>query len=156
MKKNSEKRRYDRYGSKMPIACRVIYDFKTQIKYQIIEYGEEKILSEKYDGVSKDISAEGFGFISSQQLNKGDIVRIEVYIPGREEPVHLDGEVRWSQPVPSLGRERGYETGVHVFRVNGTLVADTVRFDKIRGIHWSEVLDVILKHFLDQDKENRE
>ena len=117
--------------------------------------GEEKILSEKYDGVSKDVSAEGFCFISAQQLNRGDIVRVEIFVPNQKKPVYLDGEVRWSQSVSNLGSGGGYETGVHVFRVNEKLVADTVRYDDVRGIHWSEVLDAVLKHFLEKDNEDK-
>ena len=155
MKNNPEKRKYARYGSKMPIICRVIYDFKTQIKYQIVVDGQERILSEKYDGVSKDVSVEGFSFFSSQRLSKGDVIRIEVYVPTQKNPVHLDGEVRWSHPMAGFGMRDQYETGVHVLKVNGKLVVDTVRFDKVRGMHWSEVLDAVLKHFLDQDKEDK-
>lgn len=148
-----ERRKFERYGSNAEVSFKLLYDVQTQIKYQIIDTQGERILSKKYQGVSQDVSAEGLRFTCSAKLNKGDILRVEVFTQGNEKPVVLDAEVRWCRPnAISSNPSNRFEAGIKVVSVNSKVVAETIRFDKIKGVVWSEVLESLLKNILEGDR----
>ncbi len=148
-----ERRKFERYGSSAEVSFKLLYDVQTQIKYQIIDTQGERILSKKYPGLSQDISAEGLRFTSSEKLNKGDILRVEVYTRGNDKPVILDAEVRWCRPnAVSNNSGNRFETGVKIMSVNNKIVAETIRFDKTKGVIWSEVLEILLRNILEGDR----
>src|SRR3989338_3547196 len=148
-----ERRKSSRYGSNRGASFKLIYDVQTQIKYQIIDAQGERILSRKYQGLSQDVSAEGLRFTSSERLNKGDVLRIEFYTQENDKPVILDAQVRWCRPnaVSSYSGNR-FETGVMVVSVNTIMVAETVCFDKTKGVIWSVVMEALLRNILEGDR----
>ncbi|MFA5088750.1 MAG: PilZ domain-containing protein [Candidatus Omnitrophota bacterium] len=144
-----EKRRYKRYGAKEKVFFHILYEFKTRIIYQIIDRGQEKILSKKYSAVSKDISAEGLCFVSSQKLGVGDRVRMEVYIAGEGDPVVMDGEVRWCKRAPAeKGEEARFSTGLKLIIINKKPVEKTIYVDQVRQVVWSDVLETVVGKLL--------
>ena len=156
-----ERRKHKRYNTAGKVSFNVIFDFVTKINYQIIDLGQEKLLSQKYAGLSKDISAEGLCFISPQKLEKGDILRLEVYVPEQSKPVTMDGEVRWSGKISSRGlgflkgREKGrgaYATGVKLLTIEKKPVSDSIYFDEKKQVAWSAVLESIMGQLLKKKK----
>ena len=148
-----ERRKYDRYGSNMEVSFKLIYDVHTQIKYQIIDTQGERLLSKKYSGFSQDVSAEGLRFTSSEKLNSGDIIRVEVYTLMTPKPIMMDAEVRWCRLNPQSNHpDTKFETGIKIMTVNQKPVAETVKFDKVRGVVWSDVLELLLKNILAGDR----
>ncbi|OGX05968.1 MAG: hypothetical protein A2Z88_02750 [Omnitrophica WOR_2 bacterium GWA2_47_8] len=142
-KYRKERRQYPRYGAKDQIAFSLLFDVQTKIKYQILTGGGETILSKKYPGISKDISAEGMCFLSSNHLNNGDIIRVEVYKQESSRPIYMDGEVRWCKPVVVKSKDTDkFEIGIKIFNVNKKPVTTQQRGD-VRVV-WSEVLEAII------------
>ena len=149
----NNRRKFERYDSSAEVSFKLLFDVQTQIKYQIIDTQGERLLSKQYQGLSQDVSAEGLRFTSSEKLNKGDILRLEVYTQRSDNPVLMDAEVRWcrSNAISSNPANR-FEIGVKIASVNSKNVAETIRFDKIKGVVWSEVLEVLLRNILEGDR----
>jgi len=145
-----EKRRHERYSTSETVSFKIVFDFKTKVSYRVADRGQEKILSKKYSGVSKDISAEGLCFVSSQELQKGDFLYIEIFVPGKKSPVLLDGEVRWSRPIVLKGEDnKTFSTGVKLLTINNKSVEKSVYFNATKQLAWSDVLDSIIGDMLE-------
>lgn len=144
-----DRRRHTRYKSETQVFFNVTFDFRTKINYQVVFQGKPRILSKKYPGLSKDFSAEGVCFVSSQNLEPGDLLYLEVHLARRKKVIPMEGVVRWSQrcPQPGSNGEILYETGVKLKRVNKKVVLDTIRYDKTNKVVWSNVLESLLGGF---------
>ncbi len=145
---SQEKRKYPRYDTKVKIYFHVNYDIETKVEYQVVDQEKQKILPQKYSALSRNVSAEGLCFTSDQQLQPGTLLYLEVYVPKAQEPVYMNGEVRWStlSSVKSKGTKK-FDTGVRLMMVNGIPVANSIYFDEKHGVVWSVVLDSILGNF---------
>ena len=144
----SERRKYPRYDTEIKIYFHVKYTLETKVKFEVLEEGHESRHGHKYSGFSKDVSAEGLGFISRKRLEEGDVLYIEVYEPKVKRPVKMEGEVRWSRKLPEKHEGKNiYHTGVRLISVNGKPVVDTIYFDKKYKILWSAVLDAMFGSF---------
>ena len=150
-----EKRQYERYDTELRVYFDRGFEVETKVKYQILDKQKEKPISRKYAALSKNVSAEGLSFVSSQQLEKGDYLHLEVYLPTAIRPVRMEGEVRWSNPV-AKEKHQGplFQTGVLLKKVNGETVDQTVHFDKEYHVNWSNVLESVLGSFKDLAKKN--
>ena len=150
-----EKRKYERYDTELKLYFDRSFEVETKVKYQLLDKQNDKPLSRKYAALSKNVSAEGLSFLASQQLNPGDYLHLEVYLPTATKPVHMEGEVRWSNPVAADKREGPmFQTGVLLTKVNGEAVDPTIHFDKKYQVSWSNVLESVLGHFKDLAKKN--
>ncbi|MDD5292680.1 MAG: PilZ domain-containing protein [Candidatus Omnitrophica bacterium] len=145
--KKRERRKYERYETEAKVYFRVIYEIKTKVEFQIADK-EEGTLSKKYPAMSKNISAEGLCFISDRQLKKGDRLYLELYLPKREQPIRMEGQVRWSQPASAEEKENNkFETGVKLTVVEGRSVMTSIHYDEANHLVWSITLESIFGNF---------
>jgi hypothetical protein len=143
-----DRRKYERYDTEVKIYFRVNYDIKTKVKFQLLNNLGEKLLSEKYFGISRNVGAEGMRFSSNKKLNRGDVLYIEVYLPRQKQPVCMTGEVRWSKEIsPYPVKKYKFDTGVKLIDILGKPVAKSIYFDKKHSIVWSIVLESIFGNF---------
>lgn len=144
----NERRKYSRFDTELRIRFQVKYDFKTKVKFRILESRQESDGVHKYSGICKNINVEGLSFTSHKETHEGDLILLEVYAPNAKEPVKMEGQVRWSRKLP--GRAEGkdiFQAGVLLISVNGKLVAESVYFDEEYKVMWSEVLSILLGNF---------
>lgn len=143
-----ERRKYNRYDTELKIYFRVNYELKTKVEFQLIDKERHTALSEKYSAISRNVSAEGLCFFSDVQLTTGDMLSLEVYLPSQVNPIHMEGEVRWSQEGPlSKPRENKFGTGIKILNVEGKQVEPTIFYDAGHNIIWSVVLDSVFGSF---------
>jgi len=101
------------------------FESQTEIHFHIRERSEEESSRKRISGITKNLSIQGVCFVSDKELQAGTVITLEVNLPTQEEPLLLEGEVRWSQISENQGEEGMYETGVKLFTVDKT---DEVRF----------------------------
>ena len=155
MNQPPEKRKYERYDTALKLYFDRSFEVETKVKYQLLDKQNDKPLSRKYAALSKNVSAEGLSFLASQQLTAGDYLHLEVYLPTATKPVHMEGEVRWSNPAAADKREGPmFQTGVLLTKVNGEAVDPTIHFDKQYQVSWSNVLESVLGNFKNLAKKN--
>lgn len=149
MKKNiKERRKYPRYDTEIKIYFRVHYSLETKVKFQLINKGNEDLLSKKYFGLSRDVSVEGLRFRSAKKLRKGNQLYLEMYLPKRREPVWMMGEVKWSRQLdPRSKLMHKYDTGVKLTNVMGEPVSESIYFDKKYKVFWGSVLNYAFGSF---------
>ena len=155
MSQSPEKRKFERYDTELRIYFDRGFEVETKVKYQLLDKQKEKPISRKYAALSKNVSAQGLSFVSSQQLKPGDLLQIEVFLPTATQPVRMEGEVRWSNSVKSPKTQGPlFQTGVLLKTVNGQPVDKTLHFDKEYQVNWSNVLESVLGNFKDLAKKN--
>ena len=143
-----ERRRYQRYDTQLEVRYSFVYDVKTLVKFQVKDRQSGQVLSRKYSALSKNVSVEGLRFTSGKRLDKGDLLHLEVYVPGAQEPVPMEGEVVWSKAgFFEPQEENKFDTGVKLLSVRGKNVEGSVFFDEANGLHWSLVLESIFGSF---------
>ena len=143
-----ERRRYDRYDTDLKIEFQVNFDVKTKIDYRIKKKEEKQFSSQHYKAISNNISAEGISFNSQKKLNRGDIVKLELYVPSALVPIRMSGIVCWSHQVKGKGTDLdNYNTGIQVEDVNGESVGRTIFLDKEHQVAWSIVLESVFSSF---------
>ena len=143
-----EKRKYERYDTEIKLYFDLAFDVETKVKYQLLDKDHKKVLSRKYPALSKNVSAEGICFYSQHKLNKNDQLFLEVYIPKKEKPIPMIGEVRWSQPFSKEDKEEHrFYTGIKLLKVYDKIVAPTIYFDQTYQVIWSVVLESIFGTF---------
>lgn len=143
-----EKRRNARYDLTEKLKADFAYDFRSKLEFQFSKLSDTAASAAKYVARSKNVSLEGLCFYSDQRLKQGDVLNLEFYVPGDTQPIHMEGEVRWSKLAAEAeeGR-RFFDTGVRLAKVEGHKVHDSVYFDKTYDIYWSNVLETILGKF---------
>lgn len=75
---------------------------KFRVNYKLI-MGEEEVSEirknvAKVEGESSDISMGGLRVKGEMAGNTGDILRLEVYVEGRETPITTFAEIKWTKP----------------------------------------------------------
>ncbi len=151
----NERRKYPRYGTEVEVYFQISYDIHTKIDYQHIDTEKEETERKKHHAVSKNVSAEGLCLQSPEELNKGDLLKMDVYVPGKGAPVLMKGEVRWSHEISLNNKEKYFDTGIKIISVEDHSVTDTIKVDKENNVIWSNVLDAIFGSFGKISKENR-
>jgi len=145
--KSEDRRKYQRYETKVEIYFRVAYDVTTKVKFRIRDK-RGQVSARKYAATSKNVSAEGLSFISSKKLHKGDRLALEVYLPKSRDPIAMEGQVRWSEPIIlKRGRKKVFETGLRISSVENQSVQKSIYYDKDYQITWSVVLEAVLGSF---------
>jgi Tfp pilus assembly protein PilZ len=154
--KKRERRKYERYATETKVYFRVVYEIKTKVEFQIVYEGKGNGLSQKYSAISKNVSVEGLCFASNKQLQKGDALYLEVYLPQRKQPIRMQGQVRWSQPIsPEEKQIHLFDTGVKLTNVEGKSVMASIYYDEANHIVWSVVLDSIFGNFRKLAQKNK-
>ncbi len=151
-----ERRKYERYETDLKLYFSHILAGGTKVEYQLLDKAGERPISDKYPGLSKNVSAEGLSFVANQQLKKGDYLNLEIYLPTATEPVIMEGEVRWSQAIPQDKEAKPmFQTGVLLKKVNGEAVDKSIYFYHEYRLHWSNVLESLLDKFKNIAKKNK-
>ena len=153
---NKEKRKFKRYGTDVEIYFDFIYDLETKVEFELIDRKKEVPLSDKYSAVSRNVSVGGLCFASSKKVDQGDLLHLEVYLPGAKDPIHMKGQVEWCKPVfPSyeerlleeMEGQRVFETGVRLLSVKEQSVDESVHHDAVYDVDWSVVLESIFGNY---------
>ncbi|MCK5083096.1 MAG: PilZ domain-containing protein [Candidatus Omnitrophica bacterium] len=152
-----EKRKFKRYNTDVEIYFDFIYDLEMKVKFELIDQEGEESLSDKYLAVSRNISVGGLCFASSEKVRQGDLLHLEVYLPGAKEPIHMKGRVEWCKPVPALSYEerlleeiegqRVFEVGVRLMLVNEESVDESIHHDAAYDVDWSIVLESVFGNY---------
>jgi hypothetical protein len=146
--KAKERRRYHRYETQLEVRYSFVYDVKTLVKFQVKDRQTGQALSRKYSALSKNVNVEGLCFTSGKRLKNGDLLHLEVYVPGAREPVHMEGGVMWSKPDSFEPQdENKFDTGVRLFTVQGRDVQGSLFFDEANKLYWSVILESIFGSF---------
>jgi len=146
-----------RYETQAKVYFQFAYDVETKVKFQLFDLKHKKSESKKYSGSGKNISVEGLGFTSPKQLHQGDTLDLEVYLPEDNHPIHMQGEVRWSEKKSSRRFfHSDFETGVKLISIEGKPVQNSIRFDQAYQVYWSDVLESVLGKYriLSQKRHN--
>jgi hypothetical protein len=145
--KKRERRKYERYGTEAKVYFRVVYEIETKVEFRIVDGRLGEGVSQKYPAISKNVSVEGLCFTSQKQLEKGDMLYLEVYLPHLKKPICMEGRVRWSQPLPGQKEKGVFDTGVKLIKVEGKSVMASIYYDEPNRVIWSVVLDSIFGNF---------
>jgi len=145
------KRKYKRYNTEARIYFDFAYDLETKVKFELVEEKKKSKTKKKYLAVSRNISAEGLCFVSHKDVEVGDQLYIEVYLPSAVEPIHMSGKVKWCDPVSESSRyiledkknKQMFHIGVVLSFVDGDPVGNSIHFDKKYGVNWSVVLESV-------------
>lgn len=140
----NEVRRYDRYTTDVKVHFYVPYDLKTKLTFQFKESFPDESLNERFLGVTQNISAGGICFVSEQRLQQGDYILIDIYLPGLQKPISMEGEVKWSK-VSEDGLQ--FYSGVQLTKVYDKPVEESIYFDQEHQVIWSNVLEQVLGSF---------
>jgi hypothetical protein len=152
----NEKRKHKRYNMDAEIHFDFIYNLETKVEFELINKNGEKAISDKYSAISRNVSVGGLCFASYKKVNQGDLLHLEVYLPGAEEPIHMKGQVEWCKPVPPTYEERlleeveGHrilEVGVRVLSVGELSVDQSIHHDAAYDVDWSIVLESIFGNY---------
>lgn len=151
--RTSEKRHHIRYQPKSNLRIDFYYDVETKVAIEKKETGLDKAC--KYSGISRNFSVHGMCFASSMNLQRGEHLNLEVFLPLEHTPIKMEGRVCWSEESRRTANQ--FNTGVEIFSVEGKNVDDTVYHDDTYNIEWSEVLESVLGKYrilAQQQKDN--
>ena len=138
-------RKFERYETQAQIYFCFSYDINAFVKYSLLDKIKHKIISKKYLALGKNVSAQGLCFASHQQLTVGDMLSMEVFLPGTKQPIPMEGEVRWSKALLNNPKHpHRFDTGIKVVTVNGESVEATIHQDETYQLIWSVVLESVL------------
>lgn len=152
----NENRKASRYEKKTSIYFDFAYDVQTKMAFKEDSSKREK--NRRYEGVTKNISSQGLCFASSKLLTPGEKLFLEILLPGDEQSIPMQAEVKWSEEVFHKGRhDKIFDTGVKVFKLREEMVPDTVYFDEDYKVEWSLLLESVLGKYriISQEKNNR-
>ena len=150
----NDHRKNSRYETEVKVYFHFPYELQTKVDYQIKAKEQQGGSSPLYTGISRNVSAEGICFNSSQQLTKNDHLIIELHLPGDNANVMMEGKVRWCLKSKD---GKGFDTGVQLVIVNGKSIAESIYFDETYQIEWSALLEAVLGKFriLSQDRKKK-
>jgi len=160
-KRSKEVRTYERYDKKAKAFIFFNYNFTTKMDFVDFDAGGAP-LAGKYPACSKNVSAEGLCFTSLKQLKRGDNIQLELYLGEENVPLHMRGEVRWSQSsIPGEEEQENslFDTGVRLLFIEGKSVPESIHYDNRYHVIWSEALEHILGKYKakrDKNKQDKE
>ncbi|NQT90020.1 MAG: PilZ domain-containing protein [Candidatus Omnitrophica bacterium] len=95
-------------------------DLKTKVKFQVLKgHRGSKPLLTKTPGISRNTSVEGICFASVKKLVPKTKLNLEVFLPHNPKPLHLKGEVKWSQAIVRQRKgKQTFDTGVKLFSID--------------------------------------
>lgn len=136
------KRGHRRYITKPKEEVHFAYDVTTALDFQIRNKDNQDALSEKHFAMMKNVSVVGLCFESDDEVHSGDGVYLEVHFPGTDECIDMEGKVKWIQK-----HDNRFDAGIELYTVGGKRVAESVHFDDLYQIEWSEVLETVFGKF---------
>lgn len=153
-----ERRKHKRYNMDIEVHFDFIYDLETKVKFELMDKKGDKPISDKYSGYSRNISVGGLCLATTKKVQQGDILHLEIYLPGSKEepPIHMNGRVEWCKPVAPSYHERLmedvegrkiYEVGIRLLTVNGQSVDESIHHDPAYDVDWSIVLESIFGNY---------
>ncbi len=154
--KGKERRKHKRYNTDVEIYFDFIYDLETKVKFEVIDKEGEAVSSKKYSAYSRNVSVGGLCFSSTKKVAQGDLLHLEVYVPGAEKPVHMKGKVEWCKPATisykdrlheEVEGQRIFEVGVRLITVGGKPVEETIHHDAAFDVDWSIVLESVFGNY---------
>ncbi len=143
-----DRRSYDRYETDLKVRFRVNFDVRTRVDFRIKEAGGGGEASDRHHAVSRNVNVEGMGIRSPVELQPGDLLALEVYVPAVGDPIPMEAEVRWCRAVD--GEPEGdlaWDVGLRILKVAGEEVAKTIFMDRIHNVMWSIVLETVFSSF---------
>lgn len=149
----SERRKHHRYDTEAQVYFRINYDLVTKVKFQLFDKLKKIFIHRKYMGLTRNVSCSGLGFVCDRKLNIGDLLKLEVFLPGVPAPVLMDGEVRWCRENSARSNATSrigighYEVGIKLNKVNDQTVAETIYFDNTYQVEWSIALESLLGNY---------
>ena len=147
--RKQERRKYKRYNTEVKIYFDFKFDLQTKVDFEVIDKENKKPLSDKYTAISRNISVEGLCFVSERELKEGDVLQLELYLPGSNKPIPMEGTVRWcfpNKPVEEAkdkGEKVKYFSGILLSVVKGKSVQDSIYYDQEYQVNWSDVLESV-------------
>ncbi|GAF92944.1 unnamed protein product [marine sediment metagenome] len=102
-KKPVERRKYMRLAIGSKVNFRVVKEKK-----------KEGAPKEKVPALSRNMSVEGICFRADRDVASGAEVELEIFLPSEPEPLLLEGEIKWSQPVLTKEGEKMFNIGVRL------------------------------------------
>ena len=102
-KKSVERRKYMR----LAIGTKVIFR-------AVLEKKKEAAPKEKVSALSRNMSVEGICFRADRDVASGAEVELEIFLPSEPEPLLLEGEIKWSQPVLTKEDKKMFDIGVQL------------------------------------------
>lgn len=113
----SEKRKYARL------------DIRSRVNISIMETPEGERPVDRFQAIGENIGVEGIKLNTSEQLDTGMVLDLEIYMPGQKEPISLEGEVRWCNPAGTgEDGEKTYDVGVKFLDVDKNHVLMLIKY----------------------------
>ncbi len=122
-KKIVDKREYIRFNS------------EGKINLQIQKKGQDQTPSDKTSTIAKNLSIKGICFIYDKNLTPGDIIKLEIVLLPQTRPLHLEGQVKWVNPLKPTENTEVFETGVELFTLKENDESRFIKytFEKVIG-----------------------
>ncbi len=148
-----ENRRYKRHHTLDRPEYNFSYDVETPVECEI-DGGQKTPAHLKFPACSKNLSVEGICLVSDKKLKKGTPVHLSLFLPETNETVAMEGEVKWSAerietPEGDLkeNSKKMFDTGIKLKEVNGDPVPQTIHYDKLFKLQWSNVLESVFGRY---------
>jgi c-di-GMP-binding flagellar brake protein YcgR len=102
-------------------------NIRSKINFSLQETPRKKIPAQRFRGVGINIGAEGLLFLCNKKLEKGTLLDMEIFFPGKPDPVYISGEIRWCRE--TTGSEQAkYSVGVKFSSINKNHVLMLVQY----------------------------
>ena len=137
-----EKRQHKRFDTEVKVYFHFEYDVKTKVEYQKADTGG-KVTPQKFPAVSRNVSSAGMCIVCDHLLQLGDHLFLDVYVPGSQEPIPMEGDVKWSKKLEQA-IEGKYSAGIQLTKVMGEDVQASIHYDDAYKVEWSAVLEAVL------------
>ncbi|OGX02991.1 MAG: hypothetical protein A3G87_04995 [Omnitrophica bacterium RIFCSPLOWO2_12_FULL_50_11] len=84
--------------------------FKRFNAYMNVNFRSQESKTREGSGLTKDLSREGIKVNTTESLESGDLLELEIHLPDDAQPVRTTGKVIWSRPCHS--HDEGVDHGV--------------------------------------------
>lgn len=78
------------------------------------EKKKERAPKEKVSALSRNMGVEGICFRVDRDMASGAEVELEIFLPSEPEPLLLEGEIKWSQPVLTKEGKKMFNIGMQL------------------------------------------
>jgi len=97
---------------------------KTKINVSAIDSESKNPRSQRLNATGKNIGVHGLLFTTDKKLKSGTIVTLEIFLPEKNEPIYIEGEVRWctlkkslKKPAKKTAKPR-YDIGINFLTID--------------------------------------
>ena len=74
-------------------------DLEVTVRFRRLAQDEkEEAVTQFQQAQTKDVSQSGIALVQTQHLDSGDLIKLEIDLPGRDKPVKAYSEVMWIRP----------------------------------------------------------